>query len=304
MWFLNCRSEPVGGDVTPVRVNDGSLTHLTFPELLSEVRGKHLLLGVHGFNVHQAGAIDHFQQWNNFLHLGESAVFIGCLWPGDSSWLGAIEYAFAAKTAMRSGDALAAFINAQFQEALSVSFASHSLGARVALRAIQQLGSGFTVRRLIMMAPAVDADCLTAEFAVAAKRVQAITVLASDQDKVLEFAFPLGNPISGIFAQGHPYWHAALGRSGPATYPNPNNLHAGWLLPKSWAVDHGDYLPPTSPYPAGFLPGPYPLPIEFPAASATFPATGTPEGFRVHDEWKYWQSSWTAAMTSWRFSGG
>lgn len=300
MWFLNCRAEPVGGDVGPVRVTDGTSTFLTYPQLLADMRGKHVLLALHGFNVHQAGAIDHFEQWSKLLTLGTSGVFVGGLWPGDSSWLGAVEYAFAAKAAMRSGDALAAFLNRNFGEALSLSLVSHSLGARVALRLLQQLNPALPVRHLVLMAPAVDSNCLTGEFAAAAERVQHIHILASDQDTVLEFAYPLGNPISGIFAQGHPYWHPALGRTGPSSYPSPNNIHAGWQLPRTWKVNHSDYLPPT-PYPAGMQPGPYALPVDFPVASADAPAPSTPPGFELGQEWRFWQSAWSAALTSSRF---
>ena len=301
MWFLSCRTSMRGGDVGPVLVGDGASTFLDYTPMLRETQGRHLLIGVHGFNVDQADGVDHMQQWERLLELGGAAVFLGGLWPGDSAWLGALEYAFAAKTAMRSGDALAAFINANLTQAASISFVSHSLGARVALRAIQQLASSFTVRRLVMMAPAVDDDCLTGEFAAAAKRVGDISVLASNCDQVLKLAFPLGNPISGIIAEGHPFWHAALGREGPATLPVPNNVEAGWKLPDGWKVDHSDYLPPRTPFPAGLNPTPYALPVQFPPLDATAPAPDTPPGYSVNGQYTAWQSGWTAALTSVRF---
>ena len=301
MWFLNCRSEPVGGDVSPVKITDGALTYLTYPEFLSDLRGRHVLIGIHGFNVHQAGAVDHLQEWNKLLELGESAMFLGALWPGDSAWLGAMEYGFAAKAAMQSGNALANFINDRLGGVLSISFVSHSLGARVALQTIQGLASSFTIRRLVMMAPAVDDNCLTNEFASAAKKVADISILASECDDVLKLAFPLGNPLSGIFSQGHPYWHAALGRQGPSSYPTPNNLHAGWFLPNSWEVGHGDYLPPASPFPTGYNPAPFAVPLDVPGPSAASPASGTPSVFQVAGKWANWVSAWTAALTSSRF---
>ena len=282
-------------------MTDGALTYPSFSDLLNAVRGRHVLIGVHGFNVHQAGAVDHLQEWNKRLELGESSVFVGGLWPGDSSWLGALEYAFAAKAAMRSGDAFGIFLNANFAQAASVSFVSHSLGARVVLETIAQLATSFTVRRLVMMAPAVDDDCLTNEFADAAKRVGDITILASHCDDVLKLAYPLGNPISGIFAEGHPFWKAALGREGPASIPSPDNLHAGWELPDCWKVGHGDYLPLPTPYPAGLQPTPYALPIAFPGADTPPPAANTPAGFQIGGTWTDWVSAWTAAMTSIRF---
>jgi hypothetical protein len=301
MWFLNCRSQPIGGDVTPVRITDGALSYPTFPQLLTDIRGKHVLIGIHGFNVAQAGGIDHLQQWNKLLTLSDQDIFLGGLWPGDSTWLGAVEYAFAAKAAMRSGDTLADFINREFTQALSISFVSHSLGARVALRTIQQLSANFTVRRLIMMAPAIDDDCLTKEFGTTSKRIGSVSILASEKDKVLMLAYPLGNPISGIFAQGHPYYHAALGRQGPKNFPAPNNIEAGWLLPSSWQVDHSDYLPPQSPFPVGLQPTPFPVPVNFPAYTASAPYPGTPTGYIVNNVPMHWQCGWTASITSTRF---
>ena len=186
-------------------------------------------------------------------------------------------------------------------DALSASFVSHSLGARVALTTIQGLASSFAIRRLVLMAAAVDDDCLTQEFGAAAAKVADISLLTSDCDDVLKIAFPLGNPLSGIFAQGHPYWHAALGRDGPAALPVPNNFHGGWQLPHSWGVGHGDYLPPSLPFPAGYNPVPYSVPLDVPSPSAPAPATGTPAVFNVGGAWQNWQSAWTAALTSSRF---
>ena len=301
MWYLNCRAQSVGGDVGSVQIMDGTLTYPVPQQAIQDVRGQHVLLGLHGFNVNQATAIDHFKTWNEMLQLGSSALFMGGLWPGDSTWLSALEYAFAARAATQSGAALAQFINANFTGALSLSLVTHSLGARVGLSLIQALAPAFTVRRLILMAPAVDDDCLTDEFAAAAQRVGQISVLASPCDEVLKLAFPLGNPISGIFAQGHPYWHAALGRQGPTSYPSPNNIEAGWNLPAAWAINHSDYLPPASPYPTGYLPATFALPVDVPAALSPAPALNTPPGFEVDGQWQHWTSSWTAALTSSRF---
>jgi hypothetical protein len=151
------------------------------------------------------------------------------------------------------------------------------------------------------MAPAVDDDCLTHEFANAAKRVGDISILASQCDEVLKLVFPLGSPISGIFAEGHPFWSAALGREGPAALPNPDNIHAGWLLPNAWNVGHSDYLPPPTPYPPGLQSTPYALPVAFPAPNANIPADNTPKGFLVDNQWLDWVSAWTAALTPVRF---
>lgn len=299
MWFLNCRTNVSGGDVRDVLVMDGTNTFTTPPpQFLNEVSGQDVLIGIHGFNVHQAGGIDHLQQWKQLLTLPPNTVFLGGLWPGDSAWLGALEYAVAVKPAMRSGASIATFVNKYLISANSVSFVSHSLGARVALNAIGQLAAGLPVRRLIMMAPAVDDNCLTKEFASAAKRIDDIVVMASKKDDVLKLAFPLGNPISGIFGVGHPFWHAAMGREGPV--PRPGNVTAPWPLPDGWDVGHSDYLPPQTPFQPGYMPTPYVLPVSFPGAASALPAP-MPAGYLVNGNPKDWLCGWTAAWTSVRF---
>ena len=301
MLFLNCRVARVGGDVGPVQLTDGTLTYPDLSGLVAQVRGRHLLLALHGFNVDFAGAVNHFQTWDEMLQLDDSSLFLGGLWPGDSAWLGALEYAFAARAAMQSGIALAGFLNQWCTGAMSLSLVSHSLGARVALNLISHLDASFDVRRLMLMAPAVDDTCLTGEFSAAAGRVGQISILSSSRDEVLKLAFPLGNPVSGLFASGHPYWHAALGREGPASLPQPNNIHAGWQLPDSWDVNHSDYLPPLSPYPQGYVATPFTGPVDMPAPGSASPATGTPASFDLSGKWQNWTSSWTAALTSSRF---
>ena len=66
------------------------------------------------------------------------------------------------------------------------------------------------------MAGAIDDNCFNTEFSGAAAKIEKISILASKKDDVLSALFPLGNLIGGIIAEGHPWWHAALGRSGPA----------------------------------------------------------------------------------------
>lgn len=141
----------------------------------------------------------------------------------------------------------------------SLSFVSHSLGARMVLETIRQLHR--RMRSLILMAGAIDDDCLTDEYQDAADNVDSISILASRSDWVLKFAFPSGNFLSGIISRGHPYWHAALGREGPATISGIH-LHPGdWQIPDNWGYGHGDYLPG--------MPGiRMPPPVDLPTSSA------------------------------------
>jgi hypothetical protein len=217
-------------------------------------------------------------------------------------WLHALIYPDAAKVAMDSGDALAAWVNQNLTAAASVSFASHSLGARVVLRAIAGLNQGVRVRRLVLMAGAVDDTVLGNEFAAAAKRVEKISNISSTEDDVLKWAFPLGNPISGIFAEGHPFWHAAIGRDGPASNPPaPGQFDVVCKLPNAWNFGHGNYMPP-SPAPAGYVSIPFPLSVDCPATPAV-PYAATPAGYQTAPgQWAaYWTSAWSAGFVSTRF---
>jgi hypothetical protein len=200
-WFLNTRSEPSGGDVSPVKITDGALTYPVYPDLLKLIQGRDLLIATHGFNVSQAAGVDHLSEWSRMLDLG-GGVFLGALWPGDSTWLGALEYPFAAKAATNAGNSLAAFINANFTGALSISFASHSLGARVVLQAIRGLAKSFTVRRLVLMAAAIDDDCLTIRSAASSQPAIPSGILLSD-------------------ATAHPYIPHPTTFSRPGTFQTP-----------------------------------------------------------------------------------
>jgi pimeloyl-ACP methyl ester carboxylesterase len=203
------------------------------------VHGRDVLLGVHGFNVNRAEGIDHISHWEDLLDVTSNEVFCGVLWPGDSRWLPVLDYPIEGGEAIQSGRMLAKYLNEHFSDAASLSFVSHSLGARVVLETIRGLDR--RTRRLIMMAAAIDDDCLRDEYHDAAAKVDRISLLASRKDKVLAAAFPIGNLIEGLITPTHPFWHAALGRNCPQS-PYPQQLHSQWQLWDSWGFDHGDYL--------------------------------------------------------------
>jgi hypothetical protein len=151
----------------------------------------------------------------------------------------------------------------------------------VVLETISQLS--LPVRRVILMAPAIDDNCLTTEFQAVASKVGAISVLASNKDSVLSEAFPLGNLIAGIIAAGHPWWRAALGHCGPVK-PWPANFQAPFELPDDWKFKHSNYLQIDHPEPA-----PLPLPVDVPPQG-----TPPPPG-------NGWQEAFSSAFASTRF---
>lgn len=275
--FLDLRYAAVGGDLAAeVNVVQASslADYATMPlaALQAGVRGRHVLIATHGFNVNRAGGIASLANWESLLQLPAASAFVGLLWPGDSVWAHGLDYPDEPKIADRAGALLAPFVDANFQDAASISFASHSLGARVVLATIAKLRR--PVRRLNLMAGAIDDDCLNKEFAAAATKVGAIALLASNKDTVLADLFPLGNFFAGILDVGHPWWHSAIGRGGPVN-PWPPNFQSPFQIPDDWNFNHGNYLEIDKPP----VPVP-PLPVEVPPQGTPAPqSNGWPEAF-------------------------
>ena len=286
--FLDVRIQPVGGDLARmVSLFQGTrianYTGLLATDLLAAIHGQHVLIATHGFNVDRENGIASLSNWGSLLQLPPGSAFVGLLWPGDSVWAHGLDYPGEARVADDAGALVAAFIDANFQSAASVSFASHSLGARVVLATISKMT--MRVRRLTLMAGAIDDDCLTTEFAGAANNIDQISVLASMKDTVLSHLFPLGNFVAGILTVGHPWWHAAIGHTGPVQ-AWPGNFGAPFMIPDVWNFDHGNYLQINQP-PAPALA----LPVVVPVQGATEPVGGA----------SGWQEAFTAAFESTRF---
>lgn len=285
--FLDVRLQSVGGGLAAsVATNRGTslgnYASVSLGSLLSSIQGRHVLLTAHGFNVNRSDGIDCLSNWESLLQLPQpNSAFIGLLWPGDSVWAHGLDYPDEPKIADEAGSLLASFIDANFQSAASVSFASHSLGARVVLATISQMS--LPVRRLTMMAPAIDDNCLTTEFQAAAAKVGSISVLASSEDTVLSMAFPLGNFFAGILDAGHPWWHAALGNCGPAQ-PWPTNFQPPFELPGDWKYQHGNYLQIDHPQPNLRS-----LPVDVPPQKTPMPSGNG------------WQEVFSSAFASTRF---
>jgi hypothetical protein len=259
------------------------------PDLLAAVRGREVFFAVHGFNVHQADGVAHLANWFDIMQIG-SAVPIGILWPGDCILPVFVDYVLEGNEAIQSGKLLASFLNTNFQTTVSLCFVSHSLGARVVLQTIDGLNKSFRIRRTLLMAGAIDDDCLTAEYKAAANKIDEISILASTRDEVLALAYPLGNPLQGIIDCGHPYYHAALGREGPRqTIPQ---VHPDWQIPVKFDYGHLDYIPGQPISPA------FTLPIDIPTEEDPAPPTGTPPPLAGS---KLWKPAWSAAFASSRY---
>jgi hypothetical protein len=284
--FLDARLCAVGGNLAvSVAIHQGTdignYQSLNSAQLLNDIRGRHVLIATHGFNVDRAAGIACLSNWEALLQLAPPSVFVGLLWPGDSIWLHGLDYPEEPRVADEAGQLIGPFLDANFGGAASISFASHSLGARVVLATISNMS--LPVRRATIMAGAIDDDCLNTEFQAAADKIGEISLLASRRDEVLSAAFPLGNFFGGILAEGHPWWHAALGQRGPSS-PWPNNFQAPFEIPDNWDFGHGDYLKIDGPPTPTIVP-----PVHVPTDGSAEP---TSHG---------WQQAWTAAFASTRF---
>jgi hypothetical protein len=269
--FIDLRASSCGGLCADGAVPRIGETNISDEAFASRVRGRDLVLATHGFNVDRADGIRSLSAWEGLCRLPASCLFVGVLWPGDSKFVPVLDYPAEGDEAITAGKHLAAYLNAQASAAASISFVSHSLGARMVLQTLRGLQR--RARRLMLMAGAIENDCLTNEYGDAAGKADEIVVLSSRKDWVLEYAFPIGNPVGELIMHGHPYFKTALGRDGPAQ-PIPSGQCGGeWQIPDGWKYVHGDYLPgggggSSMAPPAAQPPSGAPCPPDKPAWSA------------------------------------
>lgn len=248
--YLSYRSATVGGSVKDrpyILDGDGTadplqLNRIDVAELTQRVTGKDLLFGAHGFNVNYRDGARSLGRLDLALNLGPSELFIGILWPGDW-WIPAINYPFEGATSIKCGQNLAAFCNDNLNTARSLSFASHSLGGRLVLEAVENLNR--PARVTCLTAGAVNADCFRTEYTASVTSSVSISTLASREDKVLQLAFPLGDIFADLLNQDHAPGEPALGRSGPEQPVDANVAPS--QIPNGLHFDHGDYFPPSQP---------------------------------------------------------
>jgi alpha/beta hydrolase family protein DUF900 len=246
--FVSLRERATAGAVVDTQVYEGFANRLELtwkdPVWLGlQVKGKDVLLATHGFNVNQRRGVNALARLGDLLAQGPSAgreFFIGVLWPGDW-WVSAINYPAEANDAVDSGRRLAIFCNKHLTLARSLSFVSHSLGARVVLEAIKGLGP--RARVACITAAAADYDCLDVQCEAARENCDQIVNLASNKDRVLKYAYPAGDFLSDILGDDDSPFHRALGLRGPkrpwSTNVDPHRI------PDDRDYDHGDYLPPS-----------------------------------------------------------
>ena len=256
IFELSFRLNPVGGPVTP-----GRLSTETTGRTLADADAKELLRAqtravflVHGFNVDQASGREHLSALAARLTDWDGAI-VKVLWPGDHA-VKALSYPWEGEDADDTARALDDFITDVMQSGATLSFVSHSLGARVVLETIHRLPPSFRIDQVSLLAPAVDDDCLTGDgryYQKVSLRTQRVVALSSIYDRVLRFAYPVGDLLQAFLY----FWKDEPGKPmglygpqpqsrqppnvvGEATHPQPEE-------DPSRRVDHGDYLPEAHP---------------------------------------------------------
>ncbi len=200
----------------------------------------------YGFNVKRREGIACLEAFARLLEARgcTPAAFVWVSWPGDGLG-GPLCYPAQEPAADETAYHLARLLCDEVRPRQPVSFVAHSLGSRLVLQTMENLrGSPVKVGQVVTMAAAVDGDApsRTDRYRAAVTAARRVSVLHSEKDWVLRFAFPPGDLVASIFYGGDT--STALGLRGPRDGPSlpvPGNVKS---LPAPGA-GHGDYLPGT-----------------------------------------------------------
>lgn len=241
--FVNLRRAAVGGGLpAEAYVVEGdspaALKTLAWAEVAPRLRARRLLIHVHGFNVSLQSGVEGAVRMEQHIAPADDELFLAVLWPGDFQ-VPVINYSWEFHDAVKAGQRLAAFLDRRCGEAASVSLGSHSLGGRVVLEALA--AASRRIAQMCVAAPAVDADVLGKGYAPALAKVDRLTVVSSESDQVLRWAYPLGDFFSDVFGDTDSPFRGALGLKGPRPAAGPPVQ--AFPIPKADGYDHGNYFP-------------------------------------------------------------
>lgn len=252
IYFLDFRGRNVGGPVLPGRLlgMPGAAAG-TEPDLAREPRVAFL---VHGFNVNRRDGQEKLLNLARNLPSNPDTACVAVTWPGDS-WARFASYPFEGNDADDTGTELARFIDRVLPAGTELAFVSHSLGARVVMECLRRLGAGrYPVGQVCVMAAAMDDTSLADAhlYLKVAEDAGRVAVLSSARDKVLRFAYPLGDALQAFLFFRRDDAGRALGLRGPRAkeseaVPTPVT-HT--QIPNARNVDHGDYLDGEFPNPS------------------------------------------------------
>lgn len=248
----NFSDEDAIGDVALESPSTSRDRNMTRAEYLESLAGRKVLLLVHGYNNTEdavALAYARIERAAKKAFGRHYDVITGYTWPGGAIGL---SYPVARSRANAAGPRLAGWIRQIARAAASLDVMSHSLGARVVLKALDR-SSGTPVRNLYLLASAIDNESIEKgqEFFAAARRCERAVVMHSKHDRTLGVWFRIGDAL--LPWQWFDFFDVALGHSGPE---NPADIiaHSPHVLVvngKSAGLDHGDYKDHPAVY--GFL---------------------------------------------------
>lgn len=206
-----------------------------------------LLFVLHGFNVSRTDGIGQLSRFATAISATglEFGAIVWVTWPGDGPG-GPMSYPLQEPDADDTAHHLARALSEAVRPRQPVHFAAHSLGCRVVFETVKQLlGSAVRVGTVVTMAAAVDGSSPSESrrYRAAVASVDRVLVLRSEDDRVLRWAFPVGDLVASLFYGGSTC--AALGFRGPAPSVEggaPGNIDVA----RHRGADHSDYLPPPT----------------------------------------------------------
>ncbi len=235
-FVLDFRTSDRGGAVVPGRLSSPTANgHAALDQLRAAGRIAFL---VHGFNVTRPHGLERLGRFADQLAHCLDWALVSVVWPGDA-WIPGINYVVEGRDADDTAAEFAKFLRDGLPARPTLSFATHSLGARVALETLRRLGDEFEVGQLCLMASAVDDDCLSDIYSDVTSRARRVAVLSSVEDNVLRSAYPLGDLFQAFLFPTTDKPGVALGYQGPRPVAGLAHL----AIPQVRAAGHGDYLP-------------------------------------------------------------
>lgn len=205
--------------------------------LLNLVRGKRVIILVHGYNNTFSEVCDAYLRLTNQLKANSVPhdQVIGYIWPGGDKKL---SYFAAKKRARKLAPRISDLLESLSDQVQSIDIIAHSMGCFLSLSTLKK-AKGVKLNNIYLMAPAVKNFMLSDDkhFSSAAKKSNGAFVFKSTDDMVLRFAFSAG--------EGQP----ALGYTGPMPFATVvNNCIVIDCSNQPDPIDHGAYSRRTEIY--------------------------------------------------------
>lgn len=192
--FNNSDKVSLNGDhIREVDFNSDSTKKLKIDDLIKKIKGKKILILVHGYNNEQFEVYDAYQiieKKFNDLVKNEYDYIIGYSWPGGDNkrdWWSAKSRANSVARLFRK------LIETLVKSSLHLDLMSHSLGARVCMKALKETPVLDLVRNYYCTAPAIDNECLepNEEFSDAVVSCSKLFIFHSSRDGVLRLTYEI-----------------------------------------------------------------------------------------------------------------